>query len=283
MGTYLRPNELNEALDALAAAESVPFTVLAGGTDFYPARVGRAIDEPVLDITGIPALRGIGDEGDHWRIGATTTWTDIIRADLPPCFHGLKLAAREVGGVQIQNAGTVCGNICNASPAADGVPPLMSLDAAVAIASASGTRKIPLTMFITGNRATMLAPGELVTGLTIPKPANPACSTFLKLGARKYLVISIVMVAAVLEIAENETVAAARIAVGSCSAVARRLTDLENALHGQKVSPALAETASPAHLVPLSPIDDVRGTADYRMDAALTYVQRVLAQLGQTP
>lgn len=285
MGTYLRPTDLNEALSALAetANSDTTLTVLAGGTDFYPARVGRAVDEPVLDISGIDALRGITDSTDHWRIGATTTWTDIIRADLPACFDGLKLAAREVGGVQIQNAGTVCGNLCNASPAADGVPPLLSLDAAVEIGSAKGQRSVPLTGFITGNRQTVLAPGELVTGLSIPKPANPACSAFLKLGARKYLVISIVMVAAVIEIADGETVAAARIAVGSCSAAARRLDALENELFGQKVSPRLADIATAAHLAPLSPIDDVRGSAGYRMDAALTHVKRVLAQLGETP
>jgi CO/xanthine dehydrogenase FAD-binding subunit len=96
--------------------------VLAGGTDFYPARVGRAIDEDILDITAIGELRGIAEDADGWRIGATTTWSELIETRLPPLFDGLKLAAREVGGRQIQNAGTIAGNLCNASPAADGVP-----------------------------------------------------------------------------------------------------------------------------------------------------------------
>src|SRR5687768_9811045 len=98
---YLRPHDLPDALAALAAG---PRAVLAGGTDFYPARVGRSVDEDVLDISAIGGLRGIADSGDHWRIGALTTWSDLIAAPLPPCFQALKLAAREVGGVQIQNA-----------------------------------------------------------------------------------------------------------------------------------------------------------------------------------
>ena len=135
MGEYLRPRRLEEALLALAR----PHTVLAGGTDFYPARVGRAIDEDILDIGAISALRGISSDATGWRLGATTTWSELLEADLPPLFDGLKQAAREVGGRQIQNAGTLAGNLCNASPAADGVPCLLALDAEIEIA---GQRRV---------------------------------------------------------------------------------------------------------------------------------------------
>ena len=128
MSGYARPSRLSEALQLLARA---PRPVLAGGTDFYPSRVARALPAEVLDITGLRELRGISAKNGHWRIGAATTWTEILEADLPPLFDGLKLAAREVGGAQIQNAGTVAGNLCNASPAADGVPPLLALDASL--------------------------------------------------------------------------------------------------------------------------------------------------------
>ena len=111
MGDYLRPTELGEALAALAAGRHV---VLAGGTDFYPARVGKPLSEDVLDITALAALKGITRESAGWRIGCLTTWTDLLRTPLPPLFRGLKEAAREVGGVQIQNGGTLCGNLCNA-------------------------------------------------------------------------------------------------------------------------------------------------------------------------
>jgi CO/xanthine dehydrogenase FAD-binding subunit len=275
MGIYLRPAELEDALEALAAQR---LTVLAGGTDFFPARVGKPLDDDVLDITALAALRGIADTGAAHRIGALTTWTDVIRADLPPHFDGLKQAAREVGGVQVQNAGTVVGNVCNASPAADGMPNLIALDAEVELASNAGRRIMPLASFVTGNRKTQRRPDEMVTALLIPKPRGPARSTFLKLGARKYLVISIVMVAAVVE-TEGDRIARARIAVGSCSSAAQRLPALEAALQGQALSSA-AKAVAAEHLAPIAPIDDVRGTANYRRDAALTLVRRALKDLA---
>jgi CO/xanthine dehydrogenase FAD-binding subunit len=276
MGDYLRPASLEEALQALAR----PWTVLAGGTDFYPARVGRAIDDNVLDITGIGALRGISEEPEGWRLGATTTWSELIEADLPALFDGLKQAAREVGGRQIQNAGTMAGNLCNASPAADGVPPLLALDAEVELAGRAGTRRLALSAFITGNRHTALAPGELLVAIHVPKPRHAARSAFVKLGARRYLVISIAMVAATLEIGERRGIAAARIAVGACSAVARRLPALEADLVGAPLDHALGDRVEARHLAPLSPIDDVRGSAAYRQDAAVTLVRRALRSLA---
>lgn len=277
MGVYFRPQALEDALDALS---ETPLAILAGGTDFYPARVGQPLDDDVLDITAIDALRGITRDERGWCIGALTTWTDLIRADLPPAFDGLKAAAREVGGVQIQNAGTIAGNVCNASPAADGVPPLMALDASLELTRANGVRTVPLADFITGNRATARAADELVTGILVPSVAADADSAFLKLGARKYLVISIVMAGFVIERA-GETVGRARIAVGACSPVARRLSALEAALAGKPLTAALGEAVDPSHVeAALSPIDDVRGSARYRNDAALTVVRRGLSALG---
>lgn len=277
MAGYLRPGELGAAL---AALDAVPHAIVAGGTDYYPARVGRPLDDDVLDITGIAALRGIDEHADHFRIGALATWSELIATALPACFDGLKQAAREVGGVQVQNAGTIVGNVCNASPAADGMPGLLSLDAVVELASATGARAVPLAEFVTGNRRTVRAPNEMVTAITIPKSASGARSSFLKLGARRYLVISIVMVAGVIEPAADGTLAGARLAIGSCSAVARRLPALEQALIGRPIDEGMADIAIGEHLDVLSPIDDVRGTAAYRMDAALTLVRRMLVELG---
>ena len=274
MADYLRPTSLNEALQALAR----PWTVLAGGTDFYPARVGRAIDDNVLDITAIAALRGIVAGPDGWRLGATTTWSELIEAELPPLFNGLKQAAREVGGRQIQNVGTLAGNLCNASPAADGVPPLLALDAEVELAGRAGIRRLPVAAFITGNRRTVLAPGELLVALHVPKPGRLARSAFLKLGARRYLVISIAMAAATLEI-EADRIVSARVAVGACSAVAQRLPALEAALAGAPLDRRLADRVEAAQLAPLSPIDDVRGSAGYRSDAVVTLLRRLLRGL----
>jgi CO/xanthine dehydrogenase FAD-binding subunit len=274
MGAYLRPHCLDEALTALAR----PHVVLAGGTDFYPARVGRAIGEDVLDIGGIAILRGISANSAGWRLGATTTWSELIESDLPPLFDGLKQAAREVGGGQIQNAGTLAGNLCNASPAADGVPCLLALDAEIEIAGAAGSRRLPLGQFITGVRRTALAPGELVIAIHVPRSGPAARSAFLKLGTRRYLVISIAMAAATVEIADGR-VAAARIAVGACSPVAERLPELEAALAGAPFDGRLADLVEAAHLAPLSPIDDVRGSAAYRSDAVVTVLRRLLEGL----
>ena len=278
MSSYLRPESLDEALQALAGGSH---TIIAGGTDFYPARVGRSIREDVLDVTAISSLRSIEDCGDCYRIGALTTWTDVLRADLPGWFRALRLAAREVGGVQVQNAGTVVGNVCNASPAADGAPCLMAMDAVVELGSDAGEREVPISRFITGNRKTVRRPDELVLALRIPKTGLRASSTFLKLGARKYLVISTVMVAAVLETASDGTVDRMCVAVGSCSEIARRLPDLEAALAGRPVGAGLADCVAADLLAPLAPIDDVRGTAAYRMDAALTIVRRAVTELGE--
>ena len=137
--SYFRPDDLEAALGYLAEG---PAQVLAGGTDVYPALGDRPAPERVLDLTRVAALKGILRDGPTWRIGAGVTWADVLRAGLPPMFDGLKVAARQVGSVQIQTTATLAGNICNASPAADGVPVLLTLDASVEIAGGSSGWKL---------------------------------------------------------------------------------------------------------------------------------------------
>jgi CO/xanthine dehydrogenase FAD-binding subunit len=272
--SYSAPTSLAAALDALAAGD---VRILAGGTDFYPALRDRPVTFPVLDIGRIDGLRGVTrTDNGGWRIGAGTTWTDILRADLPPAFDGLKAAAREVGSVQIQNTGTVAGNLCNASPAADGVPPLLTLNASVELASVAGYRVLPLAGFITGVRKTARRPDELVAAIVVPGQPATARSAFLKLGSRSYLVISIAMVAVVVVPDDGGLIAEARVAVGACSPVARRLPALEQALQGRPVAAAAAAVAA-AQLSPLAPIDDIRGSAAYRLHAAGVLLRRALA------
>jgi CO/xanthine dehydrogenase FAD-binding subunit len=270
---YLRPKTLEAAVSALAASGG---QILAGGTDFYPALGERLPTSDVIDITCLREMRGISFEGDYIRMGGLTTWTEVIRAQLPRCFDALKAAAREVGSVQIQNRGTVAGNLCNASPAADGVPPLLALDAEVELTSTAGKRRLPLAQFITGNRKTVRQPNEILTAVLIPRTVEDAASVFLKLGARRYLVISISMVAALVQPDEFGYVREARVAVGSCSAVAQRLPELETDLVGKAFQSGLSKMVRPGHLAPLSPISDVRATAGYRRDASVILVQRTL-------
>jgi CO/xanthine dehydrogenase FAD-binding subunit len=277
MGTYLRPASLESALAALADRR---LAVLAGGTDFYPARVGRPVAANVLDITAVAELRGI-HAADGWiRIGAATTWTELLETPLPHALDGLKRAAREVGGAQIQNAGTIAGNLCNASPAADGIPPLLALDAEVELRTAARSRRLPLAAFVLGNRTTACAADELVTAVLVPRWGDRARSTFLKLGARRYLVISIAMVAAAVDLAADGTIRRCGIAIGACSPAARRLTALEGELAGRPLARELADVVAERHLAPLAPITDVRGTAEYRGDAVATLVRRALRQLA---
>jgi len=186
-------------------------------------------------------------------------------------FDGLRAAARQVGGWQIQNAGTLVGNVCTASPAADGIPALLALDAAVVLDSAGGSRTLPLANFVLGPRQTARRADELVTALLVPD--RPAGSVFLKLGARRYLVISITMVAVTLQQDGTGRVRHARVAVGSCGPKAVRLPALETALLGAVPHPGLVQ---PEHLAPLSPISDVRATAAYRTDATLELLRRAL-------
>ncbi|HUZ65213.1 MAG TPA: FAD binding domain-containing protein [Acetobacteraceae bacterium] len=274
MGAYLRPAALNDALKALADHRPA---ILAGGTDHFPARASQPRDEDILDITALPGLRAITEAPDYWRIPCLATWTDLIEADLPPLFDGLRAAAGQIGGVQVQNAGTLCGNLCNASPAADGIPNLLALDAVVELASFSGTRLLPVHGFVLGNRSTACRPDEMVLALRIPRPALPSRGVFGKLGARRYLVISIVMVAATAQFHPDGRIAAARVAIGACGAVACRLPGLEAALSGKRPDPALVD---PAHLDPITPIDDVRATAAYRREAAMEMLRRAVSALG---
>ena len=280
MIAYHRPSTLAEALDIRASQD---VTILAGGTDVYPAKTARAgwgdFRHPdVLDISIVEELERIEEARDSFRFGAMVTWSALVEATLPPLFDGYKRAARAVGGTQVQNRGTLVGNICTASPAGDGIPNLLVLGAEVELASRDGgVRRVPMAEFITGYRQTVCRRDEIVTALVVPK-VGAARSDFLKLGARAYLVISIAMVAGVIAL-DGGLIADARIAVGACSAVPQRLGSLEAALTGQSVLEA-ADIVEEAHLASLAPIDDIRASGAYRRAAAFALVRELLGNLA---
>jgi len=270
---YARPQTLREAVSMLAGRQAI---LLGGGTDVFPSRVGQNLAGDVVDLSAIAELKGIREIHGGFRIGGGTTWTEIVRAPLPGHLDALKMAAREVGSLQIQNRGTIAGNLCNASPAADGVPPLLALDAEVELVSAGGTRRLPLATFMTGYRQTAIRPGEVLSAVIVPTLPSGTGSAFVKLGARRYLVISIVMAAAVVQRNAAGTIADARVAVGAASAVARRLPRLEAELAGLARGQRPSAVLRRHHLEDLAPIDDVRATAAYRIEAALDLVGRAL-------
>jgi CO/xanthine dehydrogenase FAD-binding subunit len=266
---YFRPQTLTEAAAILSERSA---TILAGGTDFYPAHATKPLPSPILDVTAIAELRGLSATGDGWRIGGGTTWAEIASARLPRAFRAFQQAALQVGSVQIQNRGTVAGNLCNASPAADGIPPLLLLNATVELTSAHSARRLPLSAFLTGYRKTERRADEILSALIIPHQAERAVSSFVKLGARTYLVISIVMAAVLIENGADGILKDVRIAVGSASVVAQRLTQLEHDLLKAGRAEAISSIIAPDHFSSLNPIDDVRATADYRMQAILQTV-----------
>jgi len=290
MADYFRPENLNDALAILARQRC---RILAGGTDIYPAlgntmaRPGNdpgqpaAAALPMLDISAIAVLHGFRHSHDTLEIGAMTRWSEASAADLPAWFDGVRLAAREIGGRQIQNRATLTGNLCNASPAADGVPALLALDARVRLQSAGGQRELSLDRFILGNRRTACRTDELVSTIVIPKPAGHSCSAFVKLGARRYLVISIAMVALTLQLDEHNRISQAGVAVGACSEVAQRLPELEQRLTGMPLPRAVAAIRQD-DFKRLSPLDDIRASAAYRRHSARVLVERALQQLAQT-
>ena len=274
--TYLIPTELEAALKSLAQQQD---KLVAGGTDVYPSMKQGHTPKSLLDVTRIKELMNITVTDTGFRIGAAVTWTEIVKAKLPAAFDGLKHAAKEVGSLQIQNAGTIAGNLCNASPAADGVPPLLTLDARVEVASAArGARILPLQDFILGVRKTALGSDEIVTAIHIPTPPDGAGSAFEKLGNRKYLVISIAMTAALIKCDLRGLISDARVAIGACSPVALRLTQLEADLIGAK--PSEVEIL-PSHLSQLSPIDDVRGSGGYRLDIVQEQCRRAIQKAAE--
>ncbi len=266
---YFRPETLDQAVRALADGARV----LAGGTDLYPG-AGSKLAGPVVDLSDLPGIGGISTSEEGVRIGAFTTWTAIAEAALPPACHALQQAAVMVGGRQVQNTGTIGGNLCNASPAADGVPPLLVLGAEVELVGPNGGRQLALQDFLLGPRKVALAAGEVMVAVHLPQSGLAGVSAFRKLGARAHLVISIVSVAVRL-VVRGDRINSAAVAVGSCSTVPLRLPGVEAALCGP-VDGAAARVDPVAVANALSPIDDIRATAAYRRQAAAELVRRAV-------
>ncbi len=281
---YERAADLDAALRRLAEGGWTP---LAGGTDFYPARVGRPLRESLLDLSALDMLRGIRATGEGataaWRIGALTTWSELARAPLAPALRALRQAALEVGGAQVQNRATIGGNLCNASPAADGVPVLLALDATVELASVRGRRVLPLAAFVLGNRRTALAPDELLAAVIVPRRSPRARSRFLKLGHRRYLVIAVAMAAVAVDFGDDDRVSQCAVAVGACSAAAVRLPAVEAAMLGaprERLADLFDALRAPEAFAPLAPIDDIRGTAIYRREVAVELLRRLFGEIA---
>ena len=267
---YYRPENINDAITTLSKGE---LTIAAGCTDLFPKTQEDSLGRNILDISAIKSLKSITIEKEFRRIGSGVTWTDLENEKLPNCYDMLKECSLQVGSRQIQNLGTIGGNLCNASPAADGVPCLLSLDASVELISTNGKRILKLDDFIKGSRNTELKKNEILSAILIPEKAERGHSSFVKLGARKYLVISIAMVACKINL-DGDIISDIAISIGSCSAVARRLGELENTLIGKNVNSDLTQDIyNFDYKNHISPINDIRGTDAYRLEVAKVLVK----------
>lgn len=249
------PRTLDEALALLR--DEGPLVPLAGCTDvLVNLHFGTTPARRFINLWGLDELRGIAIRDGVLRFGALTTYTDVIRSpEANEWVPALVAASREVGGVQIQNRGTLAGNLANGSPAGDSLPVLAAVDAAVVLRSADGERRVPVTGLYTGYRATVIRPDELIVAVEVPRVEGT--QWFRKVGARAAQAISKVVMAAVRG-------PQPRIALGSVAATVVRLPRTEAALaSGAGIGEAWAVLGEEIH-----PIDDVRSTAAYRLRVA---------------
>jgi CO/xanthine dehydrogenase FAD-binding subunit len=254
---------------------------LAGGTDLMVQLHDRVAAAPAyLNIWNLDELRGIQDIGDALRIGALTTYTQMMHSPLVRQYCPILIdAAKTVGGVQIQNRGTLGGNIVNASPAGDTLPILAAFEAQLELGSHRGVRVVPFNDFYTGYRQTVLAPDEVVVAVRLPKPSSNERLFFQKVGSRQALVISKVVMAGKAWIDEEKQVHSIHIGVGSVAPTVIRLRQTEALLQGQKLTDELIESARQSAMQEVLPITDVRSTEYYRKTITGNVLVRFLRQL----
>ncbi len=280
------PRVLAEAYAILADAPARP---IAGGTDLMVALTGELGEPPerILDLWHLDELRGIALDGDAVTLGALTTYTEIRRSAV--CHEHLPVlveAAATIGAAQIQNRGTLGGNVANASPAGDTLPVLLAADASFVLGSARGERTVPAADFWPAYRRTALVPDELLLRIRIPLLAGREMR-FRKVGTRRAQSISKVVVA--LGWRDGRAGAAlepvspwsdVRLALGSVAATPIRATATEAAIEGRPPTPETADRAAETLAGELSPIDDVRSTAEYRRLVAARVLHRLIREAG---
>jgi CO/xanthine dehydrogenase FAD-binding subunit len=262
----LRPRTVHSALAMYAQSpDAVP---LVGGTDLMVAwNLGEMNDRVILDLSLLREWTRIEETATGLSIGALATHTalqqhEIVRRRFPL----LVAACATVGGVQIQNRGTIGGNIANASPAGDTLPPLAVYDAQVQVISKNGRRSVPFLDIFAGVKKTTLGPGELITAIDLPfAPTRPQRQLFRKVGTRAAQAISKTVAAGLLWLAKDGTVRDVRVALGSMAPTVRRLRSVETFLTGRKLTPAVIQDASELVTADVTPIDDIRSTATYRL------------------
>jgi CO/xanthine dehydrogenase FAD-binding subunit len=273
-------SSLDEALATMAASPG-EWTAFAGGTDLMVLlEAGKLLRRRFLDLWKLDELRGIAPSADAVTIGALSTYTDLLRDPVIAAeFPLVTAAARETGAVAIQNRGTIGGNIANASPAADLPPALLVYGATLEIGSSRGRRTVSYDSFHLGYKKMDLAADELILSITLPRPSRGAPqtrSTYRKVGTRRAQAISKLCFAAAVEM-DRDTVADVRIALGSVAPTVVRARAAEGAIRHQRLTPETIAAARAALSADISPIDDIRSTADYRLRVAGNLLEEFLS------
>jgi CO/xanthine dehydrogenase FAD-binding subunit len=275
------PASLTETLGLLSEEPGI-WQPLAGGTDLMVLlEAGKLSHQRFLSLSRLADLRGIEVTPDAVIVGAMTTYTEVqrhpvLRAEFPL----LCAAARETGSVATQNRGTLGGNIMNASPAADSPPALLVYDAGIELISNPQARRQPYHGFHTGYKKMSIAPDELLRAIRLPRRPSAWKQYYRKVGTRKAQAISKVCFAGAAQI-ETGTIRDVRIALGSIAPVVLRAVQTENVLRGAKVTPEVAMEAKQTLAREISPIDDIRSTARYRLRVAQNLLEEFLSQLGR--
>ena len=272
---YLKPTSLGEALSVLDGLKEKKTQVLAGGTDLIPWLRGRVKDVDYLIDLADTGLDHILFEQDQARIGAMVTFAALcehpeVRLRLPAVAE----AALQVGAVQTRNQATLGGNLCSAVPSLDGAPSLLVLGATLRLQAQAKERLVPIEQFFLGPRRTVLQPGEVLTEIIVPLREDFTAS-FLRMGRRKALTLSIVNVAAGLAV-DRQQVSEARIALGAVAPTPVRAYKAEQLLRGRKMTAELFAEAASVAATEISPISDLRASADYRRKISVVLVRRAL-------
>ena len=286
---YVRPESLEEAME-LIAVRGDRARIVAGGTDLLVEldRGARPDLELLIDISGLEGLDSIHQSRHGIHLGPLVTHNQCVVSDLVT-QQALPLAQAcwEIGSPALRNRATVVGNIVTASPANDSLSALVALDAEISMASMRGLRTVPIGEFTTGVRSTVLAPDEIVTGITIPVAdvAEDRRGVYVKLGLRRAQAISVVHIAVVLTVDPNGVVSDSRVVLGSVAPTVGRCPAAEAELDGTSIvdgviDGAQLERVAEAAAASVTPIDDLRATADHRVDQIAVMVRRAVAALA---
>ena len=280
--TAYSPETLADAYRVLAE-RGREVRVIAGGTDLMVLMNAHQLDAALfLDIWRVDELRGISDEGEHLRLGALTTYTQLTRSPLVQRYGpALVAASRTIGAVQIQNRGTLGGNVVNASPAGDSLPVLAAYDAELEIGSARGLRRVAFNTFYTGYRQTVLAADELLIAVRLPKLKAGERDFFCKVGTRRAQAISKIVMATRATVSAR-VIESISIAVGSVAPTVIRAPQTEALLAGQAITPNLIKQAQATIVREVSPITDLRSTEHYRRTVTGNVLAKCLRQLGSS-